>query len=176
MPRALLFYEWIVWFKDGHHITQHDTEGAEIMWTEVQEYHENTSPAKRAGWLPFDELRAQLANAKYGGQQCVHDPALRAHFIEPVNDELPFMRRRMEYSWRGSNQESQIYFYIMGSGGRQVFDSRGGVSYEDGYYIAIDMHGNTRSDHRSNVTVPVIPPEKGDKIENAETESETIGT
>lgn len=172
MPRALMFFEWVVYFKDGSYLTQHKEDGTEVPWSEVQTYHENTSKAKRAAWVHFTPRRAKNANIKYGGEMCV-SKNLPAHFVEAVNGELPFLRRRLAYSWRG-NSTGQIYYYIMGSGGRKVLDSDGAVQYVGGYYSAIDMHGHTRMCGNSNVVVPVIPPEKADVIENAE-ENETSG-
>ncbi len=170
MSSALLFYEWIVWFRDGHHIAQHEQDGTEIEWSTVQDYHTNTSPAKRAAWLPFDPQRANAANLKYNNQICVAKRDLKAYITEVKNGELPFMRRRLSYGYMGVNAGTMIYYYIIGGGGREINNVDGSKSYVDGYYTAIDMNGNSRSCHFSNVVVPVLPPEKGD-IENDESET-----
>ncbi len=168
-----MFFEWIVWFKDGSFLSQHEEDGTEVLWSRIQAYHDTVSKVKRAGWVPFTVDRARNSNIKYEKEICVAKN-LPAHFVETVNGEMPFLRRRMSYSYYGDST-GQIYFYIIGSGGRKVLDSGGGETYVDGYYSAIDMYGHTRTCGHSNVVVPVIPPEKADVIENAE-ESETSGT
>ena len=81
-----------------------------------------------------------------------------------MDDELPFVRRRLEWGYMGPNTVKR-YFYILGGGGRAVKDSRDKEHFVEGYYLAIDNNGHTRLCHYSNVVVPVIPPHQADRYQ-----------
>lgn len=65
MLKAIMYYEWLVWFKNGNIIAQHKSDGTEILWREVIDYHRNRSQINRVGWVPFTPRRARDASALY---------------------------------------------------------------------------------------------------------------
>lgn len=77
MLNATMYYEWLVWFKDGNIIAQHKTDGSEILWKEVTAYHNSISAIKRVGWVPFSAQRARNASVLYKIQ---YDEAYEAKF------------------------------------------------------------------------------------------------
>lgn len=64
MPKATMYYEWIVWFRDGNIIAQHKLDGSEIPWREVIDYH-NRSMIQRVGFVPFSKSRAKASSLHY---------------------------------------------------------------------------------------------------------------
>lgn len=161
MQEAQIVYEWLVFFKDNSFLAQFNSDGTENLWKAVIEKHESGIYIKRAGWVPFSLERVNKINAVNRTNRYIAK-LIPAHFIEIDNGILPFIRRRMSFSWYGAKGHNQEYFYILGAGGDEKIDTNGGKSFINGYYMAIDSQGHTRLDHKSNVFVPVLPPESPD--------------
>lgn len=65
MQKAIMYYEWIIWFRDGNVILQHKLDGTEVTWKTVLKYANSNSQITRAGFIPFTPDKAEKASQRY---------------------------------------------------------------------------------------------------------------
>ena len=93
---------------------------------------------------------------------------LECHGVFPFVSRSAFIRYTMvEGSPVVDPNAKHEYVYIIGLGGESSTKDYNGLSFLEpkinGHYVCLDMDGNTRGDHTTEI-IPAIPPEAADTM------------
>lgn len=163
---GIVYYEWIVWTRDGKTYTEYNEDGSKNHLFSpdgsfIGTFETIESGGKEyfgAGWVPFTPLKANTIN-EYHKKVICSSARIPSHFVTVEPDERPHLRKLSKNTSTLSiikkeaggqvrvimgNTDTE-YFYVVGS--TRAFT-----------YTITDRAGNTRTvNNPSKVVVPIIP-------------------